>query len=556
MSAADPPAPPGTPAAGPALTTETTQTTGTAQTPAAGPGAGSGADLGALARGGAISLVGAACSGAAGVGLVALVTRGFSRAEAGVFFAASSLFLLSAAVAKLGADTGLVYFISRLRVLGRRAGIGRVVVVALVPVALAGVLVGALLFAGAPWLAGRAVDGPPGHFTGYVRTLACFLPLAALSDALLAGTRGFRTQRPTALIEGIGRPLGQIVLIALAIATASAPWLGFAWGFPYLGAALLAWLALRARLRRRDRSMVPAPREATNGGGRERPDDHAVPWREFWGYTWPRTFAGIAQLAIQRLDILLVAALRGPADAAVYTAATRFLVVGQLGGNAISTAVQPQLGERLALADTAGARTLYRTATAWLMLLVWPLYLTCAVFAGPMMALFGPGYAAGTTVVLVLTGAMLVATGCGMVDMVLSMSGRTSWNLANVLLALAVNIGLDLVLIPHFGITGAAIGWAGAIVANNLVPLAQVGLVLKLHPFGAATATAAALAGLCFGAVPFGLRAVAGDGLLPLVAVTAVGALLYACGCWRLRHRLELTSLRALAIRRRRLASG
>ncbi|HEX6469542.1 MAG TPA: oligosaccharide flippase family protein [Streptosporangiaceae bacterium] len=511
------------------------------------------ADLGSLARGGAISLVGAACSGAAGVGLVALVTRGFNKAEAGVFFAASSLFLLSASIAKLGADTGLVYFISRLRVLGRRAEVRRVVVVALVPVALAGVLAGALLFAGGPWLAGRAVDGPPGHFTGYVRTLACFLPLAALSDALLAATRGFRTQRPTALIEGIGRPLGQIVLVALAVATASAAWLGFAWGFPYLGAALLAWLALRIRLPRHDQRTDPVPSEATPGGGREPSDGSAGRWREFWGYTWPRTFAGIAQLAIQRLDILLVAALRGPADAAVYTAATRFLVVGQLGGNAISTAVQPQLGERLALADTAGARTLYRTATAWLMLLVWPLYLTCAVFAGPMMALFGRGYAAGTTVVLVLTGAMLVATGCGMVDMVLSMSGRTSWNLMNVLLALAVNVGLDLVLIPHLGITGAAIGWAAAIVVNNLVPLAQVGLVLKLHPFGTATLTAAALAGACFGAVPFGLRAVAGDGLLPLIAATAAGAVLYAGGCWRLRHRLELTSLRALAVRRGRV---
>ena len=61
---------------------------------------------------------------------------------------------------------------------------------------------------------------------------------------------------------------------------------------------------------------------------------------------------------------------------------------------------------------------------------------------------------------MVLAAAMLVATGCGMVDMVLTMAGRTSWNLGNVLLALGVNVGLDLLLIPEHGVLGAAIGLA------------------------------------------------------------------------------------------------
>ena len=495
--------------------------------------AGVGVDLGSLARGGTLSLVGAAVSAVTGVGLVALVTRGFSKADAGVFFAATSLFLLGTAVAKLGTETGLVYFISRLRVLDQRARIRQMIAVALTPVTVAAVLIGAALFAGAPWLAGVSVNGPPGHFTGYLRTLACFLPLAALTDTLLAATRGFRTQRPSALIESIGRPLGQVVLVALVALAGSASWLGLAWTLPYLPAALLAWLWLRALVPRGADASVVAPLRDHHG-------------REFWRYTWPRTFAGVAQLALQRLDIVLVAALRGPADAAIYTAATRFLVVGQLAGRAISATVQPQLGEQLALGDTMAARTLYRTATAWLMLLAWPLYLLCATFAAPVMALFGPGYAAGTDVILVLTAAMLVATGCGMVDMVLSMSGRTSWNLVNILLALAVNVGVDLLLIPRIGILGAAIGWAAAIVFNNVVPLVQIGWKLRLHPFGVATLTAGALAALCFGALPYAVRVTAGAGAVPLIASALCGGALYLAGCWRFRRQLRLTSLRAL----------
>jgi O-antigen/teichoic acid export membrane protein len=500
-----------------------------------------GASLGSLARGGALSLVGAGVAAGLNVGLVILVTRGFSQAQAGVFFAATSVFLLGLAIGKLGTQTGLVYFITRFRMLGQATPdrIRRLFGVAFAPVVVASTVLGVTLYALAPWLAEVSVAGAPGHFTGYLRSLAVFLPVAALFETLLAATRGYRTQRATVVLDSIGRPVGQAVLVGTVVVTAGAPWLGFAWAAPYLPAALLAWLWLGSLVRpARAADAAPHPAGGDSAGDRL--------GATFWRYTWPRTFASIAQLALQRFDIILVAALLGPAEAAIYTAATRFLVVGQLGSKAISTAVQPQLGEQLALDDTAAARTLYRTGTAWLMLLTWPLYLMCAVFAEPILGLFGRGYDAGVAVILVLTGAMLVATGCGMVDMVLSMSGRTTWNLVNTLAALAVNVVVDLLLIPRVGIIGAAIGWAASIVFNNIVPLAQVGLRLRLHPFGSSTLVAAALSALCFAVLPFGVRATAGSGTLPLLIATLVGVVIYAAGCWRFRETLRLTSLRAL----------
>jgi O-antigen/teichoic acid export membrane protein len=496
---------------------------------------GTGADLRSLARGGALSLAGAGVSAAANVGLVVLVARGFSRAEAGVFFAATSVFLLALAGAQLGTQTGLVYFISRFRVLDQRHRIGPAIRTALTPVGGVALLFACGLYVFAPRLAGVVIDGPPGHFATYLRVLAVFLPLAAFAEPLLAATRGFRTQRPTVLIENIGRPLGQVALTLLVIALGSSPWLGLAWVLPYLPAAVLAALWLRALATHRDHT-IDLPRTRERGGM----------GREFWRYTWPQTFTVIAQIALQRAGIVLVAALSGPAQAAVFTAATRFLVAGQLANASLGTTLQPQLGEQLALGNRAEARTLFETATAWLVLIAWPLYLLCAVFAAPMMSVFGCGYQGGTDVILVLTGAMLVASASGMVNMVLSMAGRTSWNLLTTLLGLVANLGLNLLLIPHLGILGAALAWAAAILINNVVPLALIAGSLRIHPYGAATLLAGALAGLCFGALPLLGRAVLGDGLAVLFAVAALGTILYACACWRLRGRLRLNTLRAL----------
>ena len=62
---------------------------------------------------------------------------------------------------------------------------------------------------------------------------------------------------------------------------------------------------------------------------------------EFWKFSAPRAIASVAQVAMQRLDIVLVAAMAGVGQAAIYAAASRFLQLGQLGGGAISQAVQP-----------------------------------------------------------------------------------------------------------------------------------------------------------------------------------------------------------------------
>src|SRR5690348_8044015 len=81
------------------------------------PGTGQ-ARLAEVARGGTLNLAGAAVAAIAILGVTVLVTRVFPRPVAGAFFTATSAFIIVEAVASLGANVGLVYFIARLRSLG------------------------------------------------------------------------------------------------------------------------------------------------------------------------------------------------------------------------------------------------------------------------------------------------------------------------------------------------------------------------------------------------------------------------------------------------------
>jgi O-antigen/teichoic acid export membrane protein len=159
------------------------------------------------------------------------------------------------------------------------------------------------------------------------------------------------------------------------------------------------------------------------------------------------------------------------------------------------------------------------------------------------LGLFGPSYRDGAPVVWILASAMLVSTGCGMVDMVLSMGGRTRWNLYNVLAALSTMVVLDMVLIPRLGAPGAALGLAAAVLVNNLVPLAQIWRTLGVHPFGRPTRQAALLAfGTC--GVPSLLTEATGAGPAVVFGVSIAGAICFVVGAYKLRRPLKLHLLR------------
>ncbi|MDQ7908683.1 polysaccharide biosynthesis C-terminal domain-containing protein [Phytohabitans sp. ZYX-F-186] len=469
-----------------------------------------------MARRGLAGIAAAGFSGAAGVVVTLLVARALGAASAGTFFAATAGFVLAGAVVRLGTQTGLVYWVARLRTQERTHLLGACLRIALIPVAAASVALAALLWFVAP----APLD-----------SLALFLPLAAFSDAALAGTRGYRQLRPTLMLERLARPALQVLTIgALAVAAVSTPGpYAAAWVGPYLPVALLAGYALR-------RAYLSMPTPARRPGHKM----YLALRAQFWRYTGPRSVASVAQLALQRVDVLLVAALGGLAAAAVYAVAGRFVVLGQLANQGISQSVQPRLAEALATGDRLTANHLYQIATGWLVLVTWPLYLMVITYAPVYLGLFGDEYQSGGPVVVVLASAMLVATGCGMVDMVLSMAGRTRWNLGNVTAALAVMVVLDLALIPPFGAVGAAIGLAAAVLVNNIAPLVQVGNALGIHPFGPGTVAAAGLAVTCFGVLPQIVAATAGTGPAAVTTAAALAFAGYGAGAWRMRHRLGL----------------
>lgn len=506
--------------------------------------------VGRIARSGGLNVVGAGVAAVAGFALTLVLTNGLNQGAAGTVFATTAMFLILTSVVQLGTESGMARWLPLKLATDRADQLGAVLRAGLVPVVLFALLAAVCLAFAAPWVAGLLVgDRYVDTVTTQVRILSPFLPMAAGMNVVLAATRGLRTVRPTIVVESIGRSFLQLIMVAVVIGLGgTAEFVVLAWAGPYFFALLVAVVWLLALTRRLTEPLAPPP-------GRDIAGTVALPGvrRQFWAYTGPRALATVAQTLLKRSDIVLVAALRSPSEAAVYAAASRFVVLGQVAVQALQQVLAPQLSALFARDERQYAKEVFQVTTTWSIMLAWPVYISCAVLAPLVLLLFGDGYTEGAPVVVLLSAAMLIAVASGSVDTVVLMSGRSWLSLMNTAAALVVNVGLNLLLIPDLGIVGAAIAWTAAIMVRNFLPLIQIRRSMGMTPFGRESGL---VAGWSFGllAIVPGTLVLLGVDTLWVVLALTLGGLAYVGVLVLNRRRLYLGELARSLQRRHRQA--
>lgn len=493
--------------------------------------------LSGIARSGALNMLGAAVAAVLNFGLIIVVTQAFEPETAGMLFSATSLFLIALSISSLGTDAGLARFLLRFKSLGRQPDMGPVVRIARIPVLICSILLALAGIGLAPSISSLA-GLSDNNGTELIIILMVLLPIAALGDFSLAAARALGTFKSTVLSEKLLRPVLQPVgAIFVALAGGGVLWLAVSWAVPFLISATLS-IVLFHRLFR------PFQQNFSNSVSTPLPKLR----REFWTFTWPRGLARISQTVIQRIDIILVAALIGPAEAAIYTAATRFVALGQFGVNAIQQVLQPRFSQLLAVDNLVTTERVFKVATSWNMAVAWPLYVIVIIGVNHYLMIFGDGYDnfAARTVVVVMGLAMMFATAAGPLDTMLLMAGKSTTSLWISLTGLALNIVLCLLLIPPFGIPGAALAWAAAIAVRNSLTFVSVRRLLGFTPWskGALLVSFSAVVSFAIPLAPVALSRT--DSLLLFFLAFSVGCIFYVSLLWLWRRPLELASFKDL----------
>jgi O-antigen/teichoic acid export membrane protein len=486
-------------------------------------------DVAATARGGWWGFLGSLVSAVCAYLLVALVTRALGAHGSGVVFTGVAVFTILGHVCKLGADSGLVRFVSRDVATGGGRQVGALLRTALVPGAVVSTGAAALLFLFPSVATSLLPSVAPDTAVTLIRIFAVFLPAATISLILLGASQGYGTMLPFIAVEQIGKPvLRLLVAVPVVLVVPGVLSLAAAWVIPTLAGAVAAWFWLRRC--RTGHTVGPSAAGAVVRNG-------------FWAFAAPRAISSVFDISALWLGVILLSGLATSEEAGIYTAIIRVIVAGTLLQFAIRRAVAPQICRLLALGEVERACHLHRVSTRWTVLFSWPLFVLLASFPGTVLSLFGPEFVQGADALAVLCVASAINIGSGNVQTVLLMAGQSSRHLVATGAAFAVQLTVGILAVPRLGVLGAALSWGAAIVVENLLAAALVrhdpGFTTIDHGY-----LAAAAVGLCL-TVTLALptRLWAGDTPLGLTVGLALGMCVFGISLWRFRTPLGVREL-------------
>ncbi len=463
-------------------------------------------------RGGAVGLVGALSNTVGGFVLILVATHTLGPAGSGQFFAAIALFTVVINTAKLGADTSLVRFVAHLVARGREAEIWRLLRIALPPALVGSCLAAVVLGLGARSVASLLyADVPLSAGAASVRALAWFVPVATITLVLLAATRGFGSVTAFVFVEQVFKPLSRPVLLAGVFVFGGGPLAALgAWLAPVGIGIVLAAAALRAQL--------GSNRAAAPSGGQ------TITAQEFWGFATPRAFSGFLEILAPWVAVLLLSSISGSVDAAIFTSVARIVVAGTIVMVAVRLSLAPHLSAAFSVGDIGRVRDLHRHSTTWMILVSWPFFLIVAAFPETVLVIFGEKFSQGSWALVVVAAANMLNVAVGNVQTMVLMGGRSSWNLLGNGLAVSTQIGLGLLLIGRWGVTGAGVAYGAGILVNNITATLQVRYGLRIQVWSSSSSAACALTSATFGVLAVGCRLLVTDTLAGLIGTGIIAS--------------------------------
>lgn len=454
-------------------------------------------------KGGLLQMLGVMGNGLMAVHHI-LVARLFGQGTYGLYSGTLLIIEIASRFCCLGADKGLFRFVAGHRATGESIGEQRAVGTGLRNTLIVSCLFVVVAFVGSGWL-GRWRQEP------WLEQTLPYMSLGALGTAvmlvLVAAALGRRVPRVSLAVRGVAEPgflVLSTVVVGLLWPTVSA--LALSFGLAYLATATVAALLVRGVF----------------GPGYIREAVRLPSHRPFVKFSLTVAVLELVNMLRQRLDGLIVFAFFSHEMAALYLASE---FIGRVAASiryAFDGISGPMFAESLALVDRDRLQANLQVLTRWVLTLSLPLTSSLIVFREDLLFLSGEAFTAASTLVLFHVSGNLINGVFGMCGGVLVMSGRPRLLMINQITAGVVNVLACYLLIPRFGLTGAATAFVLSYIVVSGAAIIQVWFYERVHPFSTALfkpLMAAVVAYLCQVGVAMHIE----HRLLRMVSVLMVG---------------------------------
>nr|WP_319825148.1 polysaccharide biosynthesis C-terminal domain-containing protein [Thalassovita sp.] len=284
------------------------------------------------------------------------------------------------------------------------------------------------------------------------------LPLIALSQVRSAALRGLGRVVPSQFPDTILRP-GLLMLLTSAAYLATGPQLSatVVMSIHVLAASLAFLVGVALLFRFRPKELISEKVRQVNAKG----------WR---AAVWPLALITGAQSVTANADLLMLGWWRDAVEIGHYKVATSASNVSIIGLSIVAMVCEQRYAVHFRLGETGRLARLASGVALIGFVLAVPLILMLVAFGGVILRIFfGSGFEQGGVALTILVLGQLVNAFCGSSISLLNMSGHERIAMRGIGLAAVFNVLLNLLLIPGFGIEGAAAATAVSTILWNVL---------------------------------------------------------------------------------------
>jgi len=471
-------------------------------------------DMRRIARSGAIVLLASVFGNGIAYLYSIFLARRLGPAGFGVYALGLTIFNVLLLIAPLGMETGVVRYVSQYLGTDQRAAAQRTIVQVVVLVLGCSIVIAAGLILMSRTIA-VSVYGIE-ELAGALPLFAAALPLAALSSILLDVIRSFQLVRYTVFVRFLWEPCGKFLLSACLL------WAGF--GLDGVLVALIVTACVSLAIALKAAAHIGAfGRAALASPGLDG-------MRALLLFCLPLTISSFFGVIAPRSDMLILGYWVNAEQIGVYSIVCQTASILALVLGAFNTLCAPLIGDISATRDLRRLRALYQAIARWTTLCTVPLLCVILVFGDGVLALFGKSFSAGWPCMVILALGQVSYSAVGLASTILLMFGHSRQIMGNTVVLALFLVGSNLLLVPYWGITGAAVAVAISTTAIGAINVRQVWSRYRIHPFTAGLVKPAA-AGAVAAGVAWSLKGHFAAGAYPLLIVL-MGSIYVLCLAW------------------------
>jgi O-antigen/teichoic acid export membrane protein len=204
--------------------------------------------------------------------------------------------------------------------------------------------------------------------------------------------------------------------------------------------------------------------------------------RKLLKFSLPAFVGDVSSYIFRSLDILMLSYFMAAVDVGIFSSAARTASILLFISAAFNTVYAPVISHNYHQGNQDQLQRLLKMMMRWCAIMGIPIAISMVVLAKPILALWGPQFVNGSKCIIYLALAQILNMLSGIITYTLLMCGRP-WIVAiNTMVAMAAAVVLNILLIPKYGINGAALAFCIVMGIMFVIRIIQLRIILGLNP--------------------------------------------------------------------------